>query len=71
MKRIFEINGDYLVQKCPDLARLAPPGHALRHLLTPSPRLHLPRAKRATRETADHLWRFPAASLRRARRNVF
>ncbi|CAL9017330.1 unnamed protein product, partial [Prunus brigantina] len=53
------------VQRFPDLhalLRLATLQHAF---------LRLPIAKRATRETADRLGRFPAASRRRARRHAF
>ncbi|CAL2264523.1 unnamed protein product [Prunus armeniaca] len=57
------------VQRFPDL-------HASLHFNTPcNSFLRLPIAKRATRETADRLGRFPAASrrraLQRARRHAF
>ncbi|KAI5343841.1 hypothetical protein L3X38_011717 [Prunus dulcis] len=65
----FQILKFLPVQKFPNLIRLGPPSHAF-------PRLsRLPSAKRATRETADRLARFPPASLqralRRARRHAF
>ncbi|CAL8137106.1 unnamed protein product [Prunus armeniaca] len=53
-------------QICNAFSRLASPSHALQRLLS---------AKRATRETADRLGRFPPAlrrcALRRARRHAF
>ncbi|CAL8150760.1 unnamed protein product [Prunus armeniaca] len=64
------------VSECPDLERLAPPRSALLRLAPPcNASSRLLRAKRATREAADRLGRFPAASLRsalrRARKHAF